>query len=179
MMNDVSNQAAAAVAAAGTNKIKEMFTKWKEENFTNRSMRSWTVFCSKNKFSVPKVADIANRLKTNFIYFQINYVCIFGLLTLYAILTNLWFLVAIAFVGGMWSYGLNYPAQIRGRDLTQQEKSIGLAVVTLVVFWLASVSNTIFWLIGATLTTVTAHALFFSPVEEEVDFESTFGAQQV
>jgi len=54
-------------------------------------------------------------------------------------------------------------------------------VVTALLFYLASVGNTIFWLLGASVTVVVFHALFYIPTEEsEYDtmFNASFDQQQ-
>jgi len=163
-------------------KVKEIFSKWREDNLSFKSMRSWGQFFNRTKFSFPKIMDIPNRVKTNVTYFQVNYLVVFIIILLYAILSNPWFLFAIAIIGAMWGYVFQWreqPIMIASHEVSYKEKVIALSVVTVISFYFASVSNTIFWLIGATLTVVSIHALFYSPIEEELDFMTTFGEQKV
>jgi len=181
-MDEISKTAAEAVAAAGTNRIKEIFSKWKQDTLSTNSLRSWSVFCSKTKFSFPKVTEAPQRLKTNLTYFQTNYIVVFGLIVLYSIISNPWFLLALGVVGGGWAYVFHVrkePIFLGSHEVTDREKMVVLGVVTIITFWFASVSNTIFWLIGATLTVVNGHALFFTPIEDEIDFNTSFGEQRV
>jgi hypothetical protein len=83
-MENLTKEATEAVAAAGTNRLKEMFLRWKDETFSFKSMRSWSVFCDRSKLSLPKVGDIFVRVKSNLVHFQTNYVIIFVLLVVYS-----------------------------------------------------------------------------------------------
>jgi len=184
-MDPLTSQAAAAVASAGTNRVKEIFVNWKNENLNLKSMRAWGGFCDRSKLSIPKFTEIHIRLKSNLSYFQTNYIAVFALLLIYCIITNPWFLLVVGLCGGFWLYIFHYraePIMVRGHEVTSREKTIGLTVVTLFLFYIAGVTNSIFWLLGASIAVTLLHALFFTPVEEsDFDFHSTFppGQQQV
>lgn len=91
-------------------------------------------------------------------------------LTLFS-LSNPSFLLAIAFIGGVYAYLFKWrqePIKIRNHEVSNKEKSIFLGIckwfysnssqlmkfssVAVFTFWLGSMSNTIFWLLGATFT---------------------------
>jgi len=181
-MDPITSQAAAAVASAGTSRVKEIFTTWKNENLNLKSMRTWGGFCDKTKLSLPKVTEIHIRLKSNLMYFQTNYIAVFALLLLYSIITNPWFLIVVGLCGGLWLYIFHYRAEpilVRGREVTSREKTIGLSVVTGLLFYIAGITNSIFWLLGASIAVTALHALFYTPVEEsDFDFNSSFPAGQ-
>lgn len=82
MENLINKDTAEVVAQVGTNRLKEMFSKWKNERM--QSMKSWSLFCDKTKLSFPKITDIVSRLKSNLIYFQTNYVIVFLVLGIYS-----------------------------------------------------------------------------------------------
>jgi len=188
MENLITSETANVVATAGTNRIKEMFNKWKDENLSLKSMRSWSAFCDKTKFSLPKVTELWSRLRNNLTYFQTNYIAVFLILVVYCIITNPWFLISMAVCGGLWVYVFHWRKEaikIRSREITDREKSIALGIVTVILFYLAGVTSSIFWLFGATITVTLIHALFYIPFEENhFDFNVSFanpptGAQQV
>lgn len=83
------------------------------------------------------------------------------------------------------------PIRVFNREVTAREKAISLGareylsvrtlkyVVTLVLFYLAGVTSSIFWLLGATITVTLIHSLFYIPIEEnEFDFTSPPGQPQ-
>eukprot|EP01114_Cavostelium_apophysatum_P007105 TRINITY_DN1881_c0_g1_i1.p1 TRINITY_DN1881_c0_g1~~TRINITY_DN1881_c0_g1_i1.p1 ORF type:complete len:188 (+),score=15.34 TRINITY_DN1881_c0_g1_i1:198-761(+) len=177
MENIIAQEAATAVAAAGTNRIKEMFTTWKNENLSMKSLRSWSQFSDKTKFGLPKVMEVPSRLKTNVMYFQTNYIAVFLILVIYCIITNPWFLLSLAVCGGLWVYVFHVrkdPVVIANREITEKQKSIALLVVTVILFYSSGVTASIFWLLGATITVTLIHALLYTPIEEtHFDFGAT------
>jgi len=184
MSGILTKETAEVVASVGSNRLKEFFLSWKNEHLSLKSMRSWSAFCDKTKFSLPKIADTLSRFKSNLLYWQTNYVVIFLILVIYCIITNPWFLLIVGLCGGMWGYIFHWkkdPIKLGNYEVTERQKTIILSVVTALLFYLASVGNTIFWLLGASITVVVFHALFYIPTEEsEYDtmFNASFDQQQ-
>lgn len=83
-MDDLTRSASDAVATAGVNRVKEMFTKWKEETFTMKASKSWGLFCDRSKFSFPSVTEAWSRFRSNLSSFQGNYVMVFFVIVLYS-----------------------------------------------------------------------------------------------
>jgi hypothetical protein len=50
--NSTTNSAVELAATFGANKVKEVLGSWKDERL--KTMKSWSVFCDRNKFSLPK-----------------------------------------------------------------------------------------------------------------------------
>lgn len=73
-------------ATTGSNHMKEMFNKWKEETLSTNSIRNWSIFCSKAKLSFPRLGEIPSRVQTNLKYFQMNYIIVFAVIALYSML---------------------------------------------------------------------------------------------
>ena len=82
-MDQLNNAAAQGLANAATTRVREMFTKWREEKLSLKSMRSWTNFADKTQFALPKVTEVHLRLKNNLLFYQTNYVIVFFVLALY------------------------------------------------------------------------------------------------
>jgi len=182
-MDALSQQAADAVATAGVNRFKEMLNKWKEETFSFKSMKSWSSFCDRSKFALPKVTEIFARMKSNLSHFRLNYLLVFFLIVIYCIITNPWFLFTVGLVSGLWLYAFHWRKEaikVFNHEVTSNEKTIALASVSILLFWFGSVSSTIFWLVGCTITVVSLHALFYTPHEEtDFDFNTSFGEAKV
>lgn len=175
MDNLIAKEAAAAVATASGNRMKEMLFAWKDDRL--KSVKAWSQFTDSSKLGLPKVTDVVVRLKSNLSYFLSNYIIIFFVLMLYCIITNPFFLFSIALAGMLYLYMFKWrsePIVLFGHTFSDRTKWIVLGTVSLFLFWYASVGNTIFWLIGAELVIVFVHALLYQPVEEtDFDFTST------
>jgi len=163
------------------NRVKQAFFSWKTER--GKNLRKWGNFFDKSRFSIPKKSSqVLSRLKKNVKYFQTNYILIFLLLTLYCIITNPFFLFVIGICIGLYLYAFYWrsaPFKIGSHIVTDKEKAISVATITLILFYFASVGSTIFWLLGATISVILIHSLFYNPSdeanEEFLDFNSSFG----
>jgi len=174
MDNLITKETASAVAAAGSNRLKDMFFTWKDERM--KSVKPWAQFTDKTKFSPPKPTELVVRMKSNVSYFLSNYIILFFILALYCVITNPFFLFSIAISVLLYFYLFRWrqePIVIAGYTASDRVKFGMLAVVSIFLFWYASVGNTIFWLIGASAVIVFFHALLYTPVEEtDYDFTS-------
>jgi len=161
----------------GTNRLKDMFSQWKQDRMG--SMRSWGLFCDRSKFGPPKVSEVYSRMKNNVQYFQTNYVLVFVLLVIYCVLTNPLFLLGLCAIGAMWIYVFYWrtqPIVLFSHEITAKEKTIAIGLLSLLLCYWAEVGNVLFWLFGATITLVLLHALFHKHADEvdEFGFSSTF-----
>ena len=129
--------------------------------------------------SAPKtINDFTSRLSANLSHFQANYI-IFGLVSiLYSLLTNLWLLFAVAYIGVgvllVSSMSQNEPTSIFGGRLTftQSQAWMGLAVSGLLVLWLTAAGSSIFWVGCFVATIVMIHAGFMEkPIENDFEEE--------
>ena len=164
---------AAAPAAAGFNPVALIlpmvsgkFSEWKDERM--KSLRPMGSFLSRDKLSLPAPSEIVHRVRTNLTYFQTNYFVLFAVLGVYCVLTSPSLIFWLLILGGLWLYALRIrttPFEIAGRELPTKAVIGFLAALTVFVFWFASIGNTIFWLLGASVCLVGAHSLFYTPVE--------------
>ncbi|KAF2142167.1 uncharacterized protein K452DRAFT_27669 [Aplosporella prunicola CBS 121167] len=120
--------------------------------------------------------EVQSRVNYNLGYFSSNYFAIFVMLSIYSLLTNLWLLFDIIFVGGgMW--GIN---KLQGADLdlgftraTSQQLYTGLFVIAVPVFIWASPITTVLWLVGASAVSILGHASFLDkPIESAFSEEA-------
>lgn len=135
-------------------------------------------FFDANRLSRPQGwGDAQARIAFNLGFFSSNYLLILLMLSLYSLLTNplLLFVLFLAF-GGFVTIGA-----LGGGDLhtpfgtiTSQSLYIGLGVIVVPLFIIASPLATLFWLIGAAGVTILGHAALL-----EKPLESEFAADQV
>eukprot|EP01117_Protostelium_nocturnum_P015624 TRINITY_DN6075_c0_g1_i1.p1 TRINITY_DN6075_c0_g1~~TRINITY_DN6075_c0_g1_i1.p1 ORF type:complete len:245 (+),score=90.91 TRINITY_DN6075_c0_g1_i1:194-928(+) len=170
---------AGMLLSSGYNNLKEKFVSWKSENVNMRRMKNWSQFTNKAAFSLPKPQDVPSRLKSNLIYFQTNYIGILIILSLYSVFTNMALLFAVLMTLGLTVYLFYWraePIMIGSRMVTDREKMIGVAIFTVFTFWLTSATDTILWIVGATVVIVGLHSLFYTPAEDsDYDFNTSYG----
>lgn len=65
---------------------------------------------------------------------------------------------------------LSLRGAVAGMTVAPREQMIAIAVLTLPLYYWGAAGATIFWLIGATLTVVLAHATFI-PVSDNVPLQ--------
>jgi len=118
------------------------------------------------------LGDAQGRVSYNLRYFSANYVLILLVLITYALLTNL----LLLFVLVLAVCGFLAISSLRGADLilpggivvTQQSLYIGIGVITVPLFIIASPMATMFWLIGAAGVLIIGHAAIMEkPLESE------------
>ncbi|PRP86171.1 hypothetical protein PROFUN_05687 [Planoprotostelium fungivorum] len=169
---------AGALFTSGMSTLKDRFSTWKNENVSMRQLKSWSLFTKKTAFSIPKPNEVVHRVKANLMFFQTNYIAILIGLSLYSILTNMALLFAIVAVAGLAGYLLYWrtaPLVVGSRQVTDREKLIGIGAVAVLLLWLTSATETIFWILGVTLTVVALHSLLYSPAEEnDFDFNTSY-----
>lgn len=134
-------------------------------------------FFDVRRLSKPRdFGDVQTRVNYNLGYFSSNYAVVFLMLSIYALLTNLWLLFDIVFVTvGMWVIG-----KLQGRDLelgtlraTTSQLYTGMAVIAIPVAFWASPISTVLWLIGASGVTILGHAaLMDRPIENAFSEEA-------
>eukprot|EP01100_Stratorugosa_tubuloviscum_P014432 TRINITY_DN7713_c0_g2_i1.p1 TRINITY_DN7713_c0_g2~~TRINITY_DN7713_c0_g2_i1.p1 ORF type:complete len:164 (-),score=44.36 TRINITY_DN7713_c0_g2_i1:86-577(-) len=138
--------------------------KWKETQVTK--LRPWSEFFNRSKFIFPeKNYDfLLSRISKNLDYFQTNYLLLFIGLLVYSILTNPW-LVIIGVCSSYSYYYLFYlrkePLVIKGREITDFEKTTALGIITIIGCLLGGIYSTICWLLGFTILVILIHAIFY------------------
>jgi len=131
-----------------------------------QNVRAWTVFLNSNKFHLPKTtSQVTERVIRNIDYFQSNYLFVFIILAVYCLLTSpLLLIVLAASFGACYIIKLkNVENQIRvcGRELNLAQQYAAVGLISIPLFLLAGAGSVIFWLIGASLVIILAHASCF------------------
>lgn len=114
-------------------------------------------------------SEAQGRVGYNLGYFQANYFVVISLLSVYALLTDVFLLIVILFVtGGVWGI-----RKLDGNDLvlpvgrfTTSQLYTGLIIIGVPLGLLASPISTLMWFIGSSAVSVLSHASFMEkPIE--------------
>lgn len=116
---------------------------------------------------------LQSRIFFNLSRFSVNYLCIIGILSVYALLTN-WLLLLVVAIAAA---GLLLISRLEGRnfqmgpiDIPSNNLYIGLLVITVPLAFVASPLSTIFWIIGASFVSIGLHASFLDrPVQSHYE----------
>ncbi|CAH0049434.1 unnamed protein product [Clonostachys solani] len=121
-------------------------------------------------------SDAQSRANYNLSHYSSNYLAVFIILSIYALITNLTLLfVIILVVAGRYLIGL-----LNGQDLvignfraTTSQLYTGLFVVAIPLGLFASPIGTALWLVGASGATILGHAIFMEkPIDEAFSGEA-------
>merc|ERR1712088_890787 len=140
-------------------------------------------FFNTANFQVPPSAGrLSKRLVKNIDYFQSNYVLVFLILVLYCLISSPLLLIVIAGAGGT-AYFASVKNETRkiaiaGHEVTLAQQYAGIAAVSIPFFLLAGAGGIVFWVLGASLFFITAHAAFYNydALEVPEDQEQLVGA---
>lgn len=134
-------------------------------------------FLDFKRLSKPQTfGDVQWRVNYNLGYFSSNYVAVFFMLAIYALITNpVLCFVIILVIGGMWGIG-----KLEGGDLhlgfttlTSSQLYTGLLIVAVPLGFYASPWKTALWLVGASGVTILGHASFMDkPIDEAFSGEA-------
>ncbi|KAI9206025.1 prenylated rab acceptor PRA1 [Polychytrium aggregatum] len=143
------------------------------------NIKPFSDFFDRNRFNKPaSFAVFSQRVSFNLQYFQNNYLLIVLVFTAYSLITNLLFFISSVLLAFGFRYvssmPANEPARLFGGKvaLTQTQSYIGLAVLTLLTFWLTDAFDIIFWLVVGAGIFIVGHAGFMEPPVEN-DFAET------
>jgi hypothetical protein len=160
--------------------LKKLFSgvkSWKDEKL--KSLRGWNEFFDRSKFSVPTRGEALSRISHNLSYFYSNYFVVAIIVAIYYLITNIMFMISIIVCGTSWYLYRNRkaPVYIGNTEITPIQGYTGLTFGTLIMFYLTSGSNTVFWLITVAAMTVVGHAWAREPgVNTGGSPEDIFGA---
>jgi len=147
---------------------------WKNERM--KTLRPVGSFFDRSRLSLPRPTELLSRVRSNFAYFQTNYVLVFLVLCLYSALTSPLFLVALVLVALLWLYLWRWrtqPLVVRGWAIPEQLTVVALALVSAFLFYMTSATDVVFWLLIVTLTFIALHSIFYTPFPVD---EFGFGA---
>jgi len=147
------------------------------------NLRPVGTFFNTSNFQVPPSAGrLSKRLVKNIDYFQSNYVLVFLILVLYCLISSPLLLIVIAGAGGA-AYFASVKNETRkiaiaGHEVTLAQQYAGIAAVSIPFFLLAGAGGIVFWVLGASLFFITAHAAFYNydALEVPEDQEQLVGA---
>lgn len=159
--------------------LGDRFSSMRSQSLSTRfaNLRPISEFLDVKRFSKPaNFAEAQSRINYNLGYFSTNYLCVFIMLSIYSLITNLTLLFVILLVVG-GTYGIG---KLEGRDLdvgflraTTSQLYTALLVVAIPLGLWASPFTTVLWLIGATGVTVFGHASFMDkPIENAFSEEA-------
>ncbi|KAI0081331.1 prenylated rab acceptor PRA1 [Panus rudis PR-1116 ss-1] len=136
------------------------------------ALRPPSEFFDHHRLSRPADMNQATqRISYNARYFSGNYGLIMAALAVYAFITNLKLLFAIAFlVGGFTAINkwAPEPMQVGDHVVTQKSLYITLFVIGIPLLWFADPLSTIFWIVGASGLLIVGHASLMEPgIESE------------
>lgn len=151
-----------AMASSPTgNTVKQWVTDRRQK------VKPWSEFVNSKRFEAPaNIPSLGRRLARNIDYFQTNYMYVFAVLIAYCLLTSPLLLICIAAsLGGCYILQLkNKERKIRfmGKEvsLAQQYACVGLASIPL--FIIAGAGTAVFWVIGASIVSIVAHAAMYN-----------------
>merc|ERR1711997_17994 len=135
------------------------------------NLRPVGTFFNTANFQVPPSAGrLSKRLVKNVDYFQSNYVLVFLLL------------IVIAGAGGAAYFAAvkneTRKIAIAGHEVTLAQQYAAIATASIPFFLLAGAGGVVFWVLGASLFFITAHAAFYNydALEVPEDQEQLVGA---
>merc|ERR1712203_1215967 len=131
------------------------------------NIRPIGTFFNTSNFQVPPSAGrLSKRLYKNVEYFQSNYMLVFLVLVLYCLISSPLLLIVIAGAGGAAYFASVKNATrkiaIAGHEVTLAQQYAGIAAVSIPFFLLAGAGGIVFWVLGASLFFITAHAAFYN-----------------
>merc|ERR1712014_233168 len=154
---------------------------WLQEKRAN--LRPFGTFFNTANFQVPPSAGrLSKRPIKNVDYFQSNYVLVFLVLVLYCLISSPLPLIVIAGAGGA-AYFASVKNETRkiaiaGHEVTLAQQYAAIATASIPFFLLAGAGGIVFWVLGASLFFITAHAAFYNydALEVAEDQEQLVGA---
>jgi len=159
--------------------ISERFAGLRDTSLSSRfaNMRPVREFFDFKRLSKPEnFGEVQSRVTYNLGTFSSNYVLVFVLLSIYALITNTLLLFdVVLLIGGLWILG-----RLNGQDLvigtfqaTSSQLYTGLMVTCGLLFLIASPFSTVLWLIGASGVVIFGHAAFMDkPIDEAFSGEA-------
>jgi len=142
-------------------KIKDWFKERRSE------VKPWGEFFNTRKFVRPSNASEAtSRLVSNVRVYQANYIMICMLMTFYCILTSPLLLIGLTMsVGGclyISTKGQGKTIKLFGKEFSTIQQYGLVFLICMPLFFFASAGSTVFWIIGASMVIIGAHAVMIS-----------------
>merc|ERR1712025_1306118 len=141
--------------------VKEWFAK------KRANIRPLGTFFNTAHFQVPPSAGrLTKRLYKNIEYFQSNYMLVFLVLVLYCLISSPLLLLVIAAAGGASYYASSKNSErklaIAGKEVSLAQQYGIISVCSIPFFLWAGAGGIVFWVLGASMFFITAHAAFYN-----------------
>ncbi|KAL3130954.1 hypothetical protein ABBQ38_000277 [Trebouxia sp. C0009 RCD-2024] len=141
------------------------------KNFASNVLKErkpWTEMVDRSSFARPtNLADATGRLRKNALYFKVNYLVV--ILTITAVTMALYptSLIVLGCLALAWLYLFvvrQSPLVIGGRTFNNNEKFIGMAVISgIIIFFLTSVGTVLFTALGISCAAIGVHGALRQP----------------
>ena len=135
-----------------------------------KSLRPWKEFADREEFSIPGKLEALSRVSDNIQYFNANYWFLVSLMSVYILITNIWFMVGMSLCGATY-YWVKMKAQAKepimigaSTELTTTQSYFGLFLLSLFTFYITDGSSTVFWLVTCAAVVVLGHATCRKPI---------------
>merc|ERR1711981_28574 len=141
--------------------VKEWFAK------KRANIRPLGTFFNTAHFQVPPSAGrLTKRLYKNIEYFQSNYMLVFLVLVVYCLITSPLLLIVIAAAGGLSYFAStknnDRKLAIAGKEVSLAQQYGLIALCSIPFFLWAGAGGIVFWVLGASMFFITAHAAFYN-----------------
>jgi len=151
-------------------RVTDTFKSFRETRLS--ALRPPSEFFDFHRISRPADLNQAtSRISYNTRYFSGNYGLICASISVYALITSPWLLVAIGFLVGGFSAINKFapePMQVGEHVVTQKSLYTLLFVIGIPLLWWASPFGVLFWIVGASSILILSHACILEPgVESE------------
>jgi len=136
-------------------------------NARRSNIRPVGQFCNTKHFQVPPSAGrLSKRMVKNVEYFQSNYFLVFLILFLYCLITSPLLWVVMGMAGGACYYisvkNQNQKITVAGHEISLAGQYALVALFCIPLFLLAGAGGIVFWVLGASLFTISMHAAFYN-----------------
>jgi len=136
-------------------------------NARRSNIRPVGQFCNTKHFQVPPSAGrLSKRMVKNVEYFQSNYFLVFLILFLYCLVTSPLLWVVMGMAGGACYYisvkNQNQKITVAGHEISLAGQYALVALFCIPLFLLAGAGGIVFWVLGASLFTISMHAAFYN-----------------
>lgn len=137
--------------------------------------RPWSELVDRSAFSKPEsVSDATARIRKNYTYFRVNYLCLIALVMVFSLVTHPFSLILLLLLLTAWIFLYLFrpadpPLVIFGRTYSERETLGILVLSTIVVIFLTSVGYVLTSALMVGLAIVSAHGAFRVPEDLFLD----------
>ncbi|KAK1351559.1 hypothetical protein POM88_054246 [Heracleum sosnowskyi] len=143
--------------------------------------RPWSELVDRSAFSKPEsVSDATTRIRKNYTYFRVNYLCVIALVMVFSLVTHPFSLVLLLLLLTAWIFLYLFrpadpPLVIFGRTYSERETLGILVLSTIIVIFLTSVGYVLTSALMLGMAIVSAHGAFRVPEDLFVDEPDSAG----